>query len=182
MSEFRNIFRYSKSSIIVRDDRISPEIKFSERSRIFKFVSRAISGGVEPVMLFLNKFRASKLVRAIIWEGKNPIELRERSRLFTMVRSVICVGKNTISFPEISRLFNMVRSVICVGKNPIAFSERSRLSSLVIDDKKSHVVGNERSPKKLIPERPNDVKFAKFPKSSGIEPVQVFSERSSVAK
>ena len=52
---------------------------------------------------------------------------------------------------------------------------------MVIDDKKSHVVGNER-PERLIRERSNDVKFAKFAKSKGIKPVQLFSVRSSVDK
>ena len=79
------------------------------------------------------------------------------------------------------RSSKLVRAVICVGKNPIELLEKSRLFNLVIDDKKSHVVGNERSPR-LIPERSNDVKFAKFSKSNGIEPVQLFSERSRVAK
>ena len=82
-------------------------------------------------------------------------------------------------FSDKFRSSKLVRFVICVGKNPISFRERSRLSNLVIDDKNSHVVGNER-PGRLILERPNDVKFAKFP--NGIEPVQSFSERSSVAK
>ena len=122
-------------SIIVREDRISPEMEFEEISSLFKFVSTATSGGMEPSMLLLDKFRSSKLARF----------------------------------------------VICVGKNPIPFLERSRLSNLVIDDKKFHIVGSER-PERLIPERSNDVKFAKFPKSKGIEPVQLFSERSSVSK
>ena len=121
MNELSPRSRYSKSSIIVRDDRISLEMEFSERSSLFKFVSRAISGGMEPVMLLEDKFRSSKLARL-----------------------AICVGKNPISFNSRSRLFNKVRFVICVGKNPTSFSERSRLSNLVVDDKNSHVVGNER--------------------------------------
>jgi hypothetical protein len=52
---------------------------------------------------------------------------------------------------------------------------------LVIDDKNSHVVGIER-PESLISERSNDIKFVNCPKSKGIEPIQLFSERSSVDK
>ena len=135
VNELKKRLRYSNSSIIVRADRISPKMELLERLSLFKFVSRAISGGMIPLILLENKFRSSKFVRA----------------------------------------------VICVGKNPISFSERSRLFNLVIDDKKSHVVGNER-PERLKSERSNDVKFAKFPKSNGIEPVQLFSVRSRVPK
>ena len=65
--------RYSKSSIIVRDDRISPEMEFLERSSLFKFVSRARSWGVESVIPLRDKFRSVKLVSSLICVGKNPI-------------------------------------------------------------------------------------------------------------
>ena len=56
---------------MVSDDRISPEIELVERSSLFKFVSSASSGGMEPSIELEDKFRFFKLVRFVICVGKD---------------------------------------------------------------------------------------------------------------
>ena len=112
---------------------------------------------------FLPRSKSSSLGIIVSDDRISPeIELSERSSLFKFDSSRSSSGgmETVMLIKDKFRFSKLVRLVMCVGKNPISIPERSRLCNLVIDDKTSHVIGNER-PERSLPERSNDFKFVK---------------------